>query len=99
MLLLTILSILLLLAFIAVLVVGVAKIMWALEAIGNSPTSTPISLLAKIRWGVRAIEQQTAAIGPQAKRLNSALREMDGSLDRLRRDLTAVQPDRHRSEG
>ena len=96
MLLMTVLTVLLVLVLVAVLVVGVAKIMWALEAIGNAPTSTPGSLLARIRWGVRAIEQQTAAIGPNARRLNSALQVMEDSIGRLHREIAALRPD-HRS--
>lgn len=98
MLLLTILTILLLLAFVAVLAIGVAKIMWALESIGNAPTSTPGSRLARIRWGVRAIEQQTAAIGPQARRLNSALKAIDDRIGRLGKDLPAVPAAQRSSE-
>lgn len=99
MLLLTILTILLLLAFVAVLAIGVAKIMSALESIGNAPTSTPGSLLANVRWGVRAIEQQTAALGPQARRLNSALQDMDDRIGRLRQELAAIPSDQRSSEG
>jgi predicted PurR-regulated permease PerM len=94
MLLLTILTILLLLAFVAVLAVGVAKIMWTLESIGNAPTSTPGSLLANIRWGVRAIEQQTAAIEAQSRRLNSALETAHGRLEQLRQHLQPGRAER-----
>lgn len=87
MLLLTILTILLLLAFVALLAAGVAKIMWTLESIGNAPTSTPGSLLANIRWGVRAIERQTAGIEPQSRRLNSALQNVDERIEELRQHL------------
>jgi hypothetical protein len=93
MLLLTILTILLLLAFVAVLAVGVAKIMWTLESIGNAPTSTPGSLLANIRWGVRAIEQP-AAIEAQSRRLNSALETAHGRLEQLRQHLQPGRAER-----
>lgn len=93
MLLLTILTIVVVLGAAVVLVVGVTKIMRALESIGNAPTSTPNSLLANIRWGVRAIEQQTAAIGPQTRRLNAALQEMEHQIPRLHQEIAALPPD------
>ena len=81
---LTILTILLILVFSAVLLFGAGKIMWSLETMANSPTSSPGSILAKIRWGVRAIEGQTAGIEPGARRLNTALARMEQSLADLR---------------
>lgn len=98
MLLLTLLTIVLVLALVVVLVTGVIKIMWALEEIGNAPTSSPGSLLAKIRWGVRAIEQQTAAIGPNAHRLNAVLQRMEGSMNRLPGELAALRADQPPTE-
>lgn len=98
MLLLTVLTVIFVLAFVAVLAIGVAQIMWALEAIGNAPTSTPGSQLARIRWGVRAIEQQSAALGPQARRLNGGLARMEESIRRLQDEIAALPGDRISSE-
>ena len=63
-----------------------------LEAIGGPATRfvAPINYLSKIRLGVRAIERQTDALGPQVGRLNGrltairdGLRAIDGNLARL----------------
>ncbi len=59
-----------------VLVVYLVKIIAALEAIGG----TPKSLLAHVRWGVRAIERQTDALGPQVTTLNEGLGAVDEGL-------------------
>lgn len=79
----TILTALAVLALVAVLVVDLVRIVRVLERIGGTPTSR----LAKIRFGVRAIEQETAALGPEVARLNegltalaAALRAMDDHL-------------------
>jgi hypothetical protein len=67
--LLTCLSALAVLALVGILVVYLVRIISVLERIGGTPTS----LLAKIRLGVRAIEQETAALAPEATRLNESL--------------------------
>jgi hypothetical protein len=63
-----------------------------LETIGGPATRfvAPVNYLAKIRLGVRAIERQTDALGPQVGRLNErltairdGLRAIDGNLARL----------------
>jgi hypothetical protein len=63
-----------------------------LETIGGPATRfvAPANYLAKIRLGVRAIERQTDALGPQVGRLNErlsavrdGLRAIDGNLARL----------------
>ena len=63
-----------------------------LESIGGPATRfvAPANYLAKIRLGVRAIERQTDALGPQVGRLNEGLtairdglRAIDGNLGRL----------------
>ena len=58
------------LVIVAFLVVAVAliKISNVLRDIGGTPTS----LLAKLRLGLRAIEQETGHLTPQAVRLNEA---------------------------
>jgi hypothetical protein len=75
----------------AVLLLGVVAInLWRiieqLEAIGG----TPISWLAKIRFGLRAIETETAQIAPQVTILNSGLAAVDGGLRQVERDLAAT---------
>lgn len=67
--LLTLLSVLAALVLFTALAGYLVLISKALGAIGGGPTS----LLAKIRFGLRAIEQQTAALGPQVGRLNQGL--------------------------
>jgi hypothetical protein len=74
----------------AVLLLGVVAInLWRiieqLEAIGG----TPISWLAKIRFGLRAIETETAQIGPQVTNLNSGLAAVDAGLRQVEHDLAA----------
>lgn len=63
-----------------------------LETIGGPATRfvAPVDYLAKIRLGVRAIERQTDALGPQVGRLNErlsairdGLRAIDGNLAML----------------
>ncbi len=48
-----------------------------LDRIGGNPTS----YLAKIRMGVRAIERETALIGPEVSRLNDTLRQLGADLE------------------
>ena len=67
------------LVIVAFLVVAVAliKISRVLRAIGGTPTS----LLAKLRLGLRAIEQETGHLTPQAIRLNEGLSKIAGGLE------------------
>ena len=76
MVLLTVLTIVLVLLLVGVLVTALVALIDELGAVGGEPTS----LLAKVRWGVRAIEQQTSALGPQVKRLNAGLDRADEGL-------------------
>lgn len=76
MVLLTVLTIVLVLLLVGVLVAALVALVGELGAIGGEPTS----LLAKVRWGVRAIEKQTSALGPQVERLNAGLEQADGAL-------------------
>lgn len=75
-LLLTLLTALEVLALVAALVAYLVGIVRVLERIGGTPTS----LLAKIRFGVRAIEQETAALAPEVTRLNEGLEAIAGGL-------------------
>lgn len=77
MLLLTILTIALILVLVGALVVYLIKIISELEAIGGHPDS----LLAKVRWGVRAIERMTDPIGPQVTALNDGLGAVGEGLE------------------
>jgi hypothetical protein len=89
-LLLTVLTALAVLALVGVLVVYLVRIIIELEEIGGNPTS----LLAKIRLGVRAIETETSAIGPEVTRLNAGLTAIAGGLravdDQLAGTVAAV---------
>lgn len=76
MVLLTVLTIALVLLLVAVLVGFLLAVISELEAIGGHPDS----LLAKVRWGVRAIERQTDAIEPEVGKLNRSLGELDEGL-------------------
>lgn len=76
MVLLTTLTVVLVLVLVAVLVGFLLAIIAELEAIGGHPDS----LLAKVRWGVRAIERQTDAIEPEVGQLNRSLGELDEGL-------------------
>ena len=89
-LLLTVLTAVAVLALVAALVVYLVRIIRVLERIGGTPTS----LLAKIRLGVRAIEQETSALAPEVTRLNRGLTAIAGGLkavdDRLAATVAVV---------
>lgn len=87
MILLTVLSIVLVLIVGGVLWLALHQISSLLQEIGGPSTSSPGSVLAKIRWGVRAIERQTDALAPEGQRLAEqlpALEQALASLDRRR---------------
>lgn len=95
--LLTVLTIVLVLALAVVLVAGLTKIDQALERIGGASRGYMgeymggyPSLLAKARWGVRAIEVQTSAIAPEVTRLNECLAAIDGGLGTIREGVGAL---------
>ena len=85
-LLLTVLSCLAALALLLAVAVYLVRITRALEGIGGTPTSS----LAKIRFGLRAIETETGQIQPQATALTESLRALDGGLRSVERDLAAA---------
>lgn len=64
----------------------------ALEAVGGHGPSygTPASFLSKIRLGVRAIETQTAALGPEVTRLNAGLTEVRDGLHAIDDNLAGA---------
>jgi hypothetical protein len=79
----TLLTALAVLVFVGALVVYLVAILRTLEAIGGQPTS----YLAKIRMGVRAIEQQTAMLAPQGRRLNGTAVALRDGLGGVAADL------------
>jgi hypothetical protein len=84
--LLMILSSLAVLAFVAVVVYYLLRIVRALERIGGDPDS----YLAKLGFGVRAIEMETSHLAPQVTQLNQGLTALAGGLGAVERDLGAV---------
>lgn len=82
----TVITIGLVFGLFAVLVVYLVKIIDALEEIGGADNS----LLAHVRWGVRAIERQTDALGPEVGRLNGGLEAVDEGLGSIGRSLAGV---------
>lgn len=76
MVLLTLLTALLVLAFFAVLAYALLRISDALRSIGGTPTS----YLAKLRLGLRAIEKETSHLAPQATQINTGLAQIGAGL-------------------
>ncbi|MHB8574504.1 MAG: hypothetical protein ACYDCQ_04145 [Dehalococcoidia bacterium] len=85
-LLLTILAALAVVALVVVLAAYLIAIIRVLESIGGSSTSW----LAKIRWGVRAIDTQTAAIPPRVTTLNQGLSAVSDGLKIIDASLGAT---------
>lgn len=73
---LTLLSALQVLVFAGALIAFLRRIVSGLERIGGSPTSS----LAKVSFGVRAIEKETGHLGPQVARLNEGLTALGAKL-------------------
>jgi len=73
---LTILSALQVLAFVGALIALLGRIVSTLERIGGSPTSS----LARVSFGVRAIEKETSHLAPQVTQLNQGLIALGGKL-------------------
>ena len=57
-----------------------------LDAIGGSPTS----YLAKIRFGLRAIETETGHLAPEVGKLNSGLGSLDSGLRAVEAELGRI---------
>ena len=76
MVLLTMLTAVLVLAFFVVLAYALVKISRALESIGGTPTS----YLAKLRVGLRAIERETSHLAPNVLKVNAGLTQIAGGL-------------------
>lgn len=86
MILLTILTAILVVVFFLVLAYGLIKISSMLRSIGGAPTS----FLAKIRFGLRAIETETGHLTPQVVRLNDGLTQVGAGLKEVDRNLVDV---------
>jgi hypothetical protein len=84
--LLTVLTALLILVFVGVLIYYLRRIVVALERIGGSPTS----YLAKLGFGVRAIERETSHLAPQVTQLNQGLTALAEGLGAVDEHLKAV---------
>lgn len=74
--LLTLISAIVVVIFFVVVAFYVHHIAKTLEAIGGSPTS----YLAKLRMGLRAIEQETGHLPTQVTQLNQGLTQVAGGL-------------------
>lgn len=83
---LTLLSALQVLAFVGALVAFLGRIVKTLESIGGSPTS----YLAKISFGVRAIEKETSHLAPQVTQLNEGLTTLGDKLGVVNNHLMTV---------
>ena len=86
MLLLVSLTALLVIAFFLVLAVALVKIGSVLRSIGGTPTS----FLAKLRLGLRAIEQETSHLGPQVTAINAGLTQIAGGLAAVDQSLVGT---------
>lgn len=60
---------------------ALARVSGALMEIGGPTTSSPASVMAKIRWGVRAIERQTDGFVPRTRELADNLSALANELD------------------
>ena len=83
---LTILTALEVLAFAGALIAFLGRIVAQLERIGGSPASS----LAKVSFGVRAIEKETSHLAPQVTELNKNLTALAGKLGVVDAHLGAV---------
>lgn len=83
---LTLLSALEVLAFVGALIAFLQRIVATLERIGGSPTSS----LARVSFGVRAIEKETSHLAPQVTRLNEGLTALADKLGVVDGHLASV---------
>ena len=86
MVLLTLLSSLLVLAFFGVLAYALLKISDVLRSIGGTPTS----YLAKLRLGLRAIEKETSHLAPNVVQVNAGLTQIAGGLASVDKHLVGT---------
>ncbi len=85
-LLLTVLSSLAVLIFAGALIYFLLRIVYTLESIGGSPNS----YLARIGYGVRAIERETSHLAPQVTQLNEGLKILGTKLGVVNQHLKSV---------
>lgn len=84
------------LVFLLALAFFAHRIAQTLEAIGNREPSgggrvgAPSSFLARIAFGVGAIERQVSHLGPQAGRLNNNLEQLAGGLVAVRDSVGGI---------
>ncbi len=83
---LTVLSALEVLVFVGALIRFLVRIVDSLERIGGAPGSS----LAKVGFGVRAIEKETSHLGPQVLQLNAGLTALADKLGVVDGHLAAV---------
>lgn len=83
---LTLLSVLEVLTFAGALVYFLNRIASTLERIGG----TPDSYLAKLRFGLRAIEKETSHLAPQVTQLNQSLKTVATKLNTSDEHLKSV---------
>ena len=89
--LLTLISCLAVLALLALVAIDLRRIIVQLEPIGGDGNEyTVTSYLAKIRFGLRAIDSETAQLAPQVTALNQGLRALDGGLRSVAAELAIV---------
>lgn len=89
--LLTLISCVAVLALLAVVAVDLRRIIAQLEPIGGDGDEyTVLSYLGKIRFGLRAIDTETAQLAPQVTALNEGLRALDSGLRSVATELTIV---------
>lgn len=86
MVLLATLTAVLVIAFFLVLAVALVAIGTALRSVGGTPTS----YLAKLRLGLRAIEQETSHLAPQVTAVNTGLSQVAGGLEAIDRHLVGT---------
>lgn len=91
---LTVLTGALVIVFFLVLAIGLVKISGVLRSIGGTPTS----YLAKLRLGLRAIEQETGHLTPQVTQLNGALSQVAAGLASVDQHLVDTIGAVHRQE-
>jgi predicted PurR-regulated permease PerM len=80
---LTLITALVVLLFFSVLALYLVQIARTLEAIGGSPDS----FLAKLRLGLRAIEQETSFLPTEVTKLNQGLTAVASGLQQVDRHL------------
>lgn len=83
---LTLLTVLLVVAFFGVLAYALVKISAVLRSIGGTPTS----YLAKLRLGLRAIEKETSHLAPNVLKINAGLGQIAAGLQSVDRRLVGT---------